>query len=191
MNYKDIPPGKNPPFEVYAITEIGKGEGNLKYELDRKSGAMIIDRIRDSAMLYPINYGCIPQTLSEDGDPLDILVYCENSFQTGSIISARPVGVLLMDDQKGHDVKIIAVPADSVTEAYRHIQKVSDIPENERRKIEHFFKHYKDLEQAAGNWSTTSGWKDADVAARYIQEAIDRAKKPEPVVVVRPRPPGL
>src|SRR5687768_8147599 len=115
MDYKDLPPGVNVPVDVNAIIEIGKGGGDVKYEFDRRQNIVVVDRLRDSSMVYPVNYGCIPQTLSEDGDPLDILVLCDNSIQTGVVIPARPVGVLIMDDEKGHDVKIIAVPADRVS----------------------------------------------------------------------------
>lgn len=175
MDYTKIDSGKTPPTDVNAIIEIAKNEGRVKYEFDRASGAIFVDRVRETSMLYPINYGCIPQTISEDGDPLDILVLCADPIQTGTVIPVRPVGVLLMDDEKGHDVKIIAVPADRVSPDFGHIQDVGDIPASEKKKIEHFFKHYKDLDGAAGRWSTVAGWKDVKEAHRYITEAIDRA----------------
>lgn len=176
MNYKDLPPGRNVPTDVNAIIEIGKDQGLVKYEYDRKNGIIVVDRLREKALPYPINYGCIPQTLSEDGDPLDILVFCNSTIQTGAVIPARPIGILMMDDEKGHDVKIIAVPADSVTKDYLHLQNIGDLPDAERQKIEHFFRHYKDLDGASGRWSTTAGWKGLDVACEYIEKAIERAK---------------
>jgi inorganic pyrophosphatase len=184
MNYKDLSPGKNVPTDVNALIEIGKNEGSVKYEFDRTSGAIVVDRLRDSFMRYPINYGCIPQTLSDDGDPLDILVFCEDSIQTGTVIPACPVGILIMEDEKGHDVKIIAVPADRLTEAFMHIQDVADLPEADRKKIEHFFKHYKDLDSTGGRWSTTSGWQGVAVAHQYIDKAIAAGSAAPP----RPKP---
>src|SRR3990172_3259509 len=178
MNYKNLPAGRAIPTDMNVLIEIAKGAGNIKYEFDRQSGALIVDRLRDSSLNYPVNYGCIPQTLSEDGDPLDVLVLCD-PIQSGTVIAVRPVAVLIMDDEKGHDVKIIAVPADRLTSAFLHIQKLSDIPENERRKIEHFFAHYKDLDGQQGRCSKVSGWKDADAAHEYILESIKRVKAVE------------
>lgn len=178
MNFKDLPAGKDVPNEVNALIEISKGAGKVKYEYDRENGTIVVDRLRDSSMFYPINYGAIPQTISDDGDPLDILVFCDDAIQTGTVIPARPVGVLLMDDEKGHDVKIIAVPADRLTTAYRHIRDINDLPENERKKIEHFFKHYKDLEGAGQKFSVTSGWEGVERAREYIEKGVATARKP-------------
>lgn len=169
---KNIPPGRNVPTEVYALIEISRNEGAVKYEFDRHSGAIFVDRLRDSSMRYPVNYGCIPQTLSDDGDPLDILVYCAEPIQTGTVIAVRPVGVLIMDDEKGHDVKIIAVPADHVSTAYSHIKTLADLPQADLRKIEYFFRHYKDLEAGSGRKSTTAGWQDLASAHAYINKAV-------------------
>lgn len=169
---KDVPPGRNVPTEINALIEIAKGAGTVKYEFDRHAGIIVVDRIRDSSMRYPINYGCVPNTLSDDGDPLDVLVYCDEPIQTGTVIPVRPVGVLIMDDEKGHDVKIIAVPADRLTDAYKHIQSINDLPPAALRRIEHFFKHYKDLESASGKMSTTGGWKDVAEAHAYIVKAV-------------------
>jgi inorganic pyrophosphatase len=175
MDYKALPAGRTVPTDMNALIEIAKGGGSIKYEFDRQSGALIVDRLRDSSMNYPVNYGCIPQTLSEDGDPLDVLVLCD-PIQSGTVIAVRPVGVLIMDDEKGHDVKIIAVPADRLTSSFKHIQKLSDIPEAERQKIEHFFTHYKDLEGHQGRNSKVSGWKDLDAAHEYIFASLKREK---------------
>lgn len=177
---KDVSPGRNVPHEVNALIEISKNAGAVKYEFDRHSGIIVVDRLRDSSMRYPINYGCIPQTISDDGDPIDVLVYCSEPIQTGTVIPVRPVAVLIMDDEKGHDVKILAVPADRLTDAYQHIQSLKDIPLSEQRKIEHFFKHYKDLESASGKKSTTAGWQDVASAHQYIRKAIAAGANPAP-----------
>lgn len=177
---KDIPPGRRVPTEVNALIEISKNAGAVKYEFDRHSGAIIVDRLRDSSMRYPINYGCIPNTLSDDGDPLDILVYCTEQIQTGTVIAVRPIGVLIMDDEKGHDVKILAVPADHISESYRHIRTLADMPASELRKIEYFFRHYKDLESSSGRKSTTAGWQDTASAHAYINKAVAVAKNGAP-----------
>ncbi len=184
MNYKELSPGKNVPTDVNMIVEIAKGGGTVKYEFDRDSGAIFVDRLRDEASVYPTNYGCIPQTLSEDGDPLDVIVIGE-PVQTGAVLPVRPIGVLLMDDEKGHDVKILAVPADRLTSSYLHIQDISDLPEQEKKRIEHFFKHYKDLGTEHGKWSKTAGWQDVKAAHKYIEEAIERAKAP-PAATAKP-----
>jgi inorganic pyrophosphatase len=176
MSEQNLPTGKNVPVDVYALIEIPKGGGHIKYEFNHKIEHMVVDRLRDSAMIYPANYGSIPQTLSEDGDPLDILVICEHPVQTGVIISARPIGVLVMEDENGMDEKIIAVPADSMTSAYMHIQNLSDIGEHEKQKIEHFFKHYKDLE-GKNKWTKISKWGDVKVAQQCILESIEREKQ--------------
>jgi inorganic pyrophosphatase len=175
MDYKALPAGRAVPTDVNALIEIAKGGGTIKYEFDRQSGALFVDRLRDSSLNYPINYGCIPQTLSDDGDPLDVLVLCD-PIQSGTVIAVRPVGVLIMEDEKGLDVKIIAVPADRLTSAFLHIQKLADIPESEKQKIEHFFTHYKDLDGHQGRWSKVSGWKDVDEAHAYILDSIKKAK---------------
>lgn len=175
MDNPNITPGENVPTDVNALIEIPKGGGHIKYEFNHKMGAMVVDRLRDSSMIYPMNYGCIPGTLSEDGDPLDILVICDQSVQTGVIIGARPIGVLLMEDEHGIDAKIIAVPADRLTSAYKHIQSLDDISDNEKKKIAQFFKHYKDLED--GKWSKISGWEDVASAHEHIRKAIEAAKK--------------
>ena len=176
MAYRDLPTGKKAPHEVNALIEIPKDGGSVKYEFDRKSGLFVVDRLRESTMRYPVNYGCIPQTISEDGDPLDVLVLCDDAIQTGTVIPVRPVGVLIMNDEKGHDVKIIAVPADKLTTAFLDIRDINDIPTREMHKIEHFFKHYKDLEVGVGKHSETFGWKDVKAAHDYILKGIECAK---------------
>jgi inorganic pyrophosphatase len=190
MIYKDLPAGKNVPTEINALIEISMNSGNVKYEFDRASGAIIVDRLRDSPMNYPVNYGCMPQTISDDGDPLDILVWCPYAIQTGTVISVRPVGVLIMEDEKGIDVKIIAVPADSVSNKFLKIQDINDIGEDERDKIEHFFKHYKDLDGGKDKkrWSEVTGWEDVKSAHAYILKGIEGAKPAPPALpFVKPK----
>ena len=190
MDYSKITPGDDIPKEVNALIEIPKGGGHIKYEFNHKTGSMVVDRLRDSSMLYPINYGCVPHTLSDDGDPLDILVLCDHAIQTGVVIPVRPIGVLIMEDEKGPDVKIIAVPADRLTSAYSHIQKLEDLNENERKKIEHFFQHYKDLEGGKDKWSKTAGWEDVEAAHGYIIKSIEAAQSKSPIPA-KPKIPGL
>ena len=172
MSYKDIPIGKNPPHEVNALIEIPIGGKPIKYELDKKSGRMIVDRFLNSAMNYPGNYGFVPHTLSEDGDPIDILVVSNTPVMSGAIIPAVPVGVILMEDESGKDEKIIAVPAARLGPYFDDIKDYKDLKKVFRDEIEHFFKHYKDTEK--GKWTKIHGWGDAAKARTLINEAIDR-----------------
>ncbi len=174
MRYDKLVPGKSAPHDVNALIEITKGEGTVKYEYDITTGFVVVDRIRHSSLLYPINYGCIPNTLSEDGDALDIIVLGD-AVQTGAILPCRPVAVLMMEDEKGPDVKILAVPADRISPHYKHIQRLADVPENQIMLLEHFFKHYKDLESGPGKFSKTFGWQDVESANAYVIDAIERA----------------
>ena len=176
MDYKVLPPGNKVPEEVYAVIEIPKGEGRLKYEF-RLNGMMIVDRIRGASQpMYPVHYCGMPATQSPDGDPLDILILGDDKLKTGDVIAVRPVAVFWMSDEKGIDPKIICVPADSVTDAYRHIQTLADVPAADRKEIETFFGHYKEGD-LAGKFSSTGGWEDIDVAHRVIHECIDRWNK--------------
>lgn len=177
MGFKNLPAGKNAPHDVNAVIEISKGQGHVKYEFDHDTGMIMVDRIRHSSLLYPINYGCIPQTISDDGDPVDVIILGD-PVQTGAVLPCRPVGVLMMEDEKGHDVKILAVPSDRLTQQFKHIQDINDIPETQRAMLEHFFTHYKDLD-GNGKWSKTSGWQDVSVAHRYIVEGMERAAEME------------
>lgn len=182
MDYKLLPAGNNVPEEVNAVIEIPKGEGRIKYEY-RTNGTLVIDRLRSvDQPMYPVHYCGIPATLAPDGDPLDVLILGNDPLKSGDVIAVRPIGVFWMTDEKGIDPKIIAVPADSVSDEYRHIRTLADLPESERQRIEKFFQEYKkgDL---SGKWSTTSGWDDIDVAHKTINECTDRWKKvsaPEP-----------
>jgi inorganic pyrophosphatase len=174
MNLNYISIGKNPPEEVNAIIEVPIGGEPIKYEMDKKAGTLVVDRFLYTPMRYPGNYGFIPHTLSADGDPCDILVANTRPIIPGAVVAVRPIGVLKMMDEAGGDEKIIAVPTPKLTQRYAHVRNYTDLPEITWRQIEHFFAHYKDLEE--GKWVTFGGWGDADEAKRLIGEAIARAK---------------
>ena len=166
---------KNRPTDLHALIEIPVGGVPVKYELDKSSGAMFVDRFLHTAMYYPGNYGFIPQTLSQDGDPCDVLVIAPVPVVSGAVVRCRPVGALLMEDQAGLDEKIVAVPVDDLHPFYTGIGSYLDLPEIMREQIAHFFNHYKDLE--LGKWTRIGQWVDAESAKRLIMEAIDRAAK--------------
>jgi len=173
MDISKISAGQNPPSDFHAVIEIPVGGVPVKYELDKASGAMFVDRFLHTAMFYPGNYGFIPQTLSGDGDPCDVLVLAPAPVVPGAVIRCRPVGALLMEDQAGIDEKIIAVPVDDLHPFYAGIASYLDLPEIMRDQIAHFFQHYKDLEK--NKWTRIGRWVDADSAKRIIVEAIERA----------------
>lgn len=170
MSYDNIPAGKEIPNDVYAIIEIPMNHDPIKYEIDKDSDALFVDRFMATTMFYPANYGYIPHTLSEDGDPLDILVVTPYPVQPGSVIRCRPVGMLNMEDDGGLDAKLIAVPHDKLTKSYSHVQNYTDLPELLIKQVEHFFAHYKDLEE--GKWVKISGWADADAARAEVEKAV-------------------
>jgi inorganic pyrophosphatase len=167
--------GKNPPHEVNVIVEVPVGGEPIKYEMDKEAGTLVVDRFLYTSMRYPGNYGFIPHTLSEDGDPCDVLIANQRGIVPGAIVAVRPVGVLKMTDEAGGDEKIVAVPVPKLTRRYENIYEVTDLPEITRQQIEHFFEHYKDLEK--GKWVKVSGWGDAAEARKLIEEAIERANK--------------
>jgi len=173
MDLKLIPAGRNPPKDVHAVIEIPLGGVPVKYEFDKVSGAIFVDRFLHTAMFYPGNYGFIPHTLSEDGDPCDIMVISQVPVVPGAVIRCRPVGALLMEDEAGKDEKILAVPVDALHPFYTGIVNYSDLPTVMIEQIAHFFQHYKDLEK--GKWVTIVKWLDAPGAERIIAEAINRA----------------
>ncbi|OYW57863.1 MAG: inorganic pyrophosphatase [Rhizobiales bacterium 17-65-6] len=175
MRIDAIKIGKNPPHEVNVVIEVPIGGEPIKYELDKEAGTLFVDRFLYTPMRYPGNYGFIPHTLSGDGDPCDVLIANTRPIIPGAVISVRPVGVLLMEDEGGEDEKIIAVPAPKLTKRYDRVQSYSDLPEISLQQIEHFFTHYKDLEP--NKWVKIVRWGDADEARRLINEAIERAKK--------------
>jgi inorganic pyrophosphatase len=172
MDIRKIPPGFRPPEEVNAFIEIPFGGLPVKYELDQRSGALFVDRFLHTSMIYPSNYGFIPQTLGEDGDPLDILVVTPMPVVPGSVIRSRPVGVLLMSDEKGVDEKILAVPVDALNPFYAQVRTHADLPPLLVAQIAHFFSHYKDLEP--GKSAQVGQWSTLDAAHERIMLAIDR-----------------
>jgi inorganic pyrophosphatase len=173
MDIRSISAGRNPPKDLHAVIEIPLGGVPVKYEFDKVSGAIFVDRFLHTAMFYPGNYGFIPQTLSEDGDPCDIMVISQVPVVPGAVIRCRPVGALLMEDEAGKDEKILAVPVDKLHPFYTGVSNYNDLPAVMIEQIAHFFQHYKDLEK--GKWVTIVKWLDAAGAERIITEAIDRA----------------
>jgi inorganic pyrophosphatase len=174
MDISKIPIGRNPPWDVNAIIEIPLGGEPVKYELDKASGALFVDRFLHTAMTYPANYGFIPHTLSEDGDPCDIMVVGPTRVVPGVVIRSRPIGALLMEDDKGLDEKILAVPVDDLHPFHSGIVSYRQLPDILTEQIAHFFTHYKDLEK--GKWAKVGRWAEAEEATKMIVEAIERAK---------------
>ena len=175
MRLDAIPIGRNPPHEVNVVIEVPIGGEPIKYELEKSSGALFVDRFLYTPMRYPGNYGFIPHTLSGDGDPADVLVANTRAIVAGAVISVRPVGVLIMEDNAGQDEKIVAVPSRALTQRYDEIESHTDLPDISVKQIEHFFAHYKDLEP--GKWVKIVRWGDAVEARRLIEEAIERASR--------------
>jgi inorganic pyrophosphatase len=174
MNIEAIAIGTNPPEDVNVIVEVPIGGEPIKYELDKKAGVLVVDRFLHTPMRYPGNYGLVPHTLSDDGDPIDVLVASTRPIVPGAVINVRPVGVLKMEDESGGDEKIIAVPSTHLTKRYVNVQNYTDLPSITVEQIEHFFAHYKDLEP--NKWVKILGWGDAAEAKRLILDAIARAK---------------
>ena len=174
MNIDAISIGKNPPHDVNVIVEVPIGGEPIKYEMDKDAGALVVDRFLYTSMVYPGNYGFIPHTLSGDGDPCDVLVANTRAIAPGAIISVRPVGVLVMEDNAGEDEKIIAVPSRHLTARYNRIENYTDLPDITLHQIQHFFEHYKDLEP--GKWVKILRWGDREEAHRLILEGVERAK---------------
>ncbi|MGI9260586.1 MAG: inorganic diphosphatase [Woeseiaceae bacterium] len=173
MRIDAISIGDKPPEDINVIIEVPLGGQPIKYELDKEAGTLVVDRFLYTPMSYPGNYGFVPHTLSEDGDPIDVLVCNTRPLVPGCLINARPIGVLIMEDNAGQDEKIIAVPSHRLTKKYDHIGEFSDMPEITRQQVEHFFEHYKDLEP--GKWVKIGDWHGADVARKLISESITRA----------------
>jgi inorganic pyrophosphatase len=175
MRLDCIPIGTNPPFDINVIVEVPIGGEPIKYELDKASGTMFVDRMLYTSMHYPGNYGFIPHTLSNDGDPIDVLIANSKPIISGAVCNCRPVGVLYMQDEAGGDEKIIAVPSDKVSPIYRKIMNYSDLPEMLLSRIAHFYHHYKDLE--TGKWVKIDRWGDAAEARAMIEAAIKAARE--------------
>lgn len=174
MRIDAITPGTKPPEDINVIIEVPVGGEPIKYELDKASGTLVVDRFLYTPMRYPGNYGFVPHTLSADGDPIDVLVSSTRALIPGSVINCRPVGVLIMEDDGGGDEKIIAVPSGHTTQRYNHIKNITDLPDISTSQIQHFFEHYKDLEP--NKWVKINRWADASEARQMIVEAMERAK---------------
>jgi inorganic pyrophosphatase len=176
MRLDAIAIGNNPPLGINVIIEVPVGGEPIKYELDKASGTLVVDRFLHTPMRYPGNYGFVPHTLSADGDPIDVLVCNTRALVPGAVINCRPVGVLVMEDEGGGDEKIVAVPSRKLTKRYDKIENYSDLPEISVQQIEHFFSHYKDLEP--GKWAKIEHWGDAAEAKKLILQAIARVSAP-------------
>jgi inorganic pyrophosphatase len=175
MRLDAVPIGKNPPDDINVIVEVPVGGEPIKYEMDKEAGTLVVDRFLYTAMRYPGNYGFIPHTLSEDGDPCDVLIANTRAIVPGAVMSVRPVGVLFMEDVAGGDEKIIAVPTSKLTQRYDKVTNYNDLPDITLQQIQHFFEHYKDLEPK--KWVKVLRWGDAGEAHKLILEGIERAKK--------------
>lgn len=177
MDTSKIPVGTNPPWEVNVIVEIPLGSDPVKYEVDKASGALFVDRFLHTAMFYPCNYGFVPNTLADDGDPVDVLVVAPVPVISGAIVRSRPIGVLVMEDEAGADEKIIAVPADELHPYHREVSSYRQLPKILIDQIAHFFRHYKDLEQ--GKWVEIKHWGEAEEAFGLITRAIEAYRSAE------------
>jgi inorganic pyrophosphatase len=172
MSLQDVPVGRDVPNDVNVIIEIPMHSPAVKYEVDKESGALFLNRMLKTAMHYPCNYGYIPHTLCGDGDPTDVMVVMPVPVNSGAVVTCRPVGVLIMEDESGEDAKVLAVPTDDVTGLYRDVREFQDVDELLRLQIDHFFAHYKDLE--SGKWVKIHGWKDSAAAKREILDSVAR-----------------
>ncbi|MBT0586856.1 inorganic diphosphatase [Alteromonas oceanisediminis] len=172
MSLNMVPAGKKLPDEVNVIIEIPAHADPVKYEVDKDSGAMFVDRFMATCMHYPTNYGYVPNTLSDDGDPVDVLVITPFPLLSGSVIKVRPIGVLNMTDESGQDAKVLAVPIDKLSTIYRDVHKIEDVQPLLLKQIEHFFAHYKDLEP--NKWVKIEGWGDAQAAKDEITTSVER-----------------
>lgn len=173
--FDKIPAGKNIAEDFYVIIEIPANSSPVKYEIDKTTGLLSVDRFMPTAMQYPCNYGFIPSTLAQDGDPADVLVMTPFSVQAGSLIRCRPLGLLKMTDESGEDSKIFAVPIEKVCMQYSYIKSLQDIPKIMLESISHFFEQYKALEP--NKWVKVNGWEDKEAAIKEIQESVNRYKK--------------
>jgi inorganic pyrophosphatase len=172
MSLQDVPVGNDVPDEVNVIIEIPMNSPAIKYEVDKASGAIFVDRMLKTAMHYPCNYGYIPHTLCGDGDPVDVLVVMPMPVQSGVVVRCRPVGLLRMEDESGDDAKVIAVPVEEITGLYRDVNGVQELDELLLMQIVHFFDHYKDLER--NKWVRVDGWEDAASARQEILDSVER-----------------
>ncbi|MEM6413921.1 MAG: inorganic diphosphatase [Pseudomonadota bacterium] len=174
MRIDAIAIGDKPPEDINVIIEVPLGGQPIKYEMDKAAGALVVDRFLYTPMAYPGNYGFVPHTLSDDGDPIDVLICNTRPLLPGCIMNARPIGVMMMEDNSGLDEKIIAVPSPHLTKFYDRVNEYNDLPEITLQQVGHFFEHYKDLEP--GKWVKLGGWQDSATAKKLISEAIERAQ---------------
>ena len=172
MSINDVTAGKNVPHEFNVIIEIPMNNDPVKYEIDKQSGALFVDRFMMTAMHYPANYGYVPRTLADDGDPVDVLVHTPFPLPPGVVVRCRALGVLRMDDEAGGDAKLLAVPTDDICPLFVHWKTIADVPDIRLRQIQHFFEHYKDLE--AGKWVRVVGWLGVEFAHAEILDGIKR-----------------
>lgn len=179
MGLENLQPGQQVPDDINVVIEIPSKSSPIKYEVHKDSGMVMVDRFLGTAMFYPCEYGFVPHTLSEDGDPVDVLVVSPYSLAPGTVIRCRPVGMLRMTDESGKDVKILAVPVDKLTPLYRHVKKPADLGKDLVNTIEHFFKHYKDLEE--GKWVKVDGWEEVEAAKTEILASIKRYQQKKQV----------
>ncbi|MAE34510.1 MAG: inorganic diphosphatase [Oceanospirillaceae bacterium] len=174
MSYNAITAGKDLPNDVYVVIEIPANHAPIKYEIDKDMDCLMVDRFMATPMFYPANYGYISDTLADDGDPLDVLVVTPYPVAPGSVIRARPVGVLNMEDEAGEDAKLVAVPHEKLTQLYNDVKDIDDVPQLLRDQIGHFFENYKDLEK--GKWVKVKGWGNADDARQMILDSAEAYK---------------
>jgi len=172
MNLDRVDPGKNIPESINVIIEIPAHSDPVKYEVDKDTGAMFVDRFMNTAMHYPCNYGYVPHTLSEDSDPVDVLVVTPMPLISGSVVRCRPVGILKMTDEAGPDAKLLAVPVTKLCQLYEKVDAPEDMPKQLLDQIAHFFEHYKDLEE--GKWVKIDGWGNKQAAHQEILDSIER-----------------
>ena len=175
MNLDAIAIGHKPPEDVNAIIEVPIGGEPIKYEMDKQAGTLVVDRFLYTPMRYPGNYGFIPHTLSDDGDPCDVLIVNTRAIIPGAVMSVRPVGVLFMEDEAGGDEKILAVPSSKLTQRYDKVKSYSDLPDITLQQIQHFFEHYKDLEK--GKWVKVKGWEGPESARQEIRDGMAAFQK--------------
>jgi len=175
MSLDNVTPGANVPDAFNVIIEIPMNADPIKYEVDKASGAMFVDRFMTTAMHYPTNYGYVPKTLSGDGDPVDVLVITPYPLYTGVVVPCRPIGILMMEDEAGVDGKVLAVPTDKILPMYTHWQKIEDVNKMRLNAIAHFFEHYKDLEK--NKWVKILGWEGLDSAKKEIMDGIANYNK--------------
>jgi inorganic pyrophosphatase len=175
MSFDKVPPGKNAPEAFNVIIEIPMNADPVKYEVDKESGAMFVDRFMSTAMHYPTNYGYVPQTLSGDGDPVDVLVITPFPLVPGVVVTCRAIGILKMEDEAGEDGKVLAVPIDKILPIYSHWQKPEDMNQLRLNTIAHFFEHYKDLEK--GKWVKVTGWEGPEAAKKEVMDGIANYNK--------------